>query len=184
MKIEDLDGVNKQILVELHNDGTQNPNKLSNKIKKENNELMSHVAIQKRIKKLKKNNILKIQGNINIDQLGLKSALLFIQFTNFNLSVDFIEKHQKCPRIFLILKLTGDFHIMMAIAGKDIEDINNFINFCLISDTTLIKSSSTMFSTEKVKPNFIPVDITECNNKNTLCGSSCLNCESSQKDVC
>ena len=88
-----------------------------------------------------------------------------------------------CPRIFLILKLTGDFHVIIGVLGHDVEDINNFINCCL-NQEELIKDSSIMFSTEKVKPNFMPVELTECSNKKTLSGSNCLKCGSSQKDIC
>jgi DNA-binding Lrp family transcriptional regulator len=184
MDYKNLDYIDKQILSELYKDGTQNPNQLSNKIKKDDNSMMSHVAIQRRIKKLKGAKLLNIQGNIGMNRFNLKTAFFSVAFKNFNFSYEYLGKYAKCPRIFLSLRVSGDFHLILGIVGKDLEDLNNFINCCLLSDSDNIKSSSITFSSEMFKPSYIPINLFDVNIKKTKCGKNCEECESYKKEIC
>ena len=184
MGYKDLDNIDKRILKEIYKDGTQNPFQLSTKIKKDNGNFMSHVAIGRRIKKLKEENILKIQGNINFSTLKLKVAFFFVEFKDYNFSLEFLEKHANCPRIFLILKLTGKFHILLGIIGKNLKDLNDFINCCFLTNSDPIKKSSIIFISENIKPNFISVDLFDRNLTNSNCVEKCSDCVSHQKELC
>ena len=184
MGYKDLDNIDKRILIEIHKDGTQNPFQLSTKIKKDNGNFMSHVAIGRRIRKLKEENILKIQGNINFSTLKLKVAFFFVEFKDYNFSLEFLEKHTNCPRIFLISKLTGEFHLLLGIIGKNLKDLNGFINSCFLTNSDAIKESSIIFSSENIKPNFNPVNLFDRNLVNSNCEKKCSDCVSLRKELC
>lgn len=184
MGYKDLDNIDKRILIEMYKDGTKNPFQLSTKIKKDNGNFMSHVAIGRRIRKLKEENILKIQGNINFSTLKLKVAIFFVEFKDYNFSLEFLEKHTNCPRIFFISKMTGEFHLLLGIIGKNLKDLNGFINSCFLTDSDPIKKSSIIFSSENIKPNFISINLFDRNLINSNCEKKCSNCVSHQKELC
>lgn len=184
MDYKELDNVDKRILTEIYKDGTQNPFQLSTKIKKDNGNFMSHVAIGRRIKKLQEASIVKIQGNINFSALKFKVALFFVGFKNYSFSLEFLEKHANCPRIFFITKLTGEFHLLIGIIGKNLKDLNDFINCCFLSNSDPINKSSTIFSSESIKPDFISVNIFDQNFINSNCVKNCNDCVSYQKELC
>jgi hypothetical protein len=64
-----LDEVNRQILQGLYSNGREN---ISNKQIIQKNSRMSHTGIKKRIDRLMENDILQIQGNINLEYRILK----------------------------------------------------------------------------------------------------------------
>lgn len=173
-----LDSVDKQILHHLILDGRQSTTTIKNKIE------LSHTAIQNRIKKLIESGILKIQGNINFNSLDLKVAYVNIELSNYNDIDELINHFELCPRVFLISRITGNYHIKMGIVGKDIDDLNNFFNHCLISDKQQINSSEIIFASDFSKPSFIPLNFFEIDNQNTPCGKNCLECEPYIKERC
>ncbi len=184
MGYKKLDNVDKHILTEMYKDGTQNPYQLSTKIKKNNGNFMSHVAIGRRIKKLQEANILKIQGNINYRALKFKVALFFAGFKDYNFSIEFLEKHANCPRIFFITKLSGEFQLLFGLIGKNLKDLSDFINSCFLSNSDLINKSSIVFSSESIKPVFNSANIFDRNSRNSNCVIKCNDCVSYQKELC
>jgi len=65
-----LDGIDKQISKELFDNGRISLTTLNKTIFKTNKELMSHTGIKKRIIKLRRSEVLKIQGNLNVKKLN------------------------------------------------------------------------------------------------------------------
>ncbi|MFX1312427.1 MAG: GAF domain-containing protein [Promethearchaeota archaeon] len=167
-----LDDIDKQILHQLYIDGRESTTLIGNNID------MSHTGVQNRIKKLIDSNILKIQGNISLDALNTKIAYLNIGLENYNNIEKFISHFKKCPRVFLISRITGQFHIKLGILGKDMNDLNDFVNHCLLADRQMINSSEIVFASDISKPVFLPINFFEIDNENTPCGKNCLECES------
>ena len=78
-----LDGIDKQILKELYENGRESLTTLNTKIFKTDSEVMSHTGVKKRITKLESSEILKVQGNININNLNYKAMLILLEMKNF-----------------------------------------------------------------------------------------------------
>lgn len=173
-----LDAIDKQILHQLYIDGRESTTLMGNSIN------MSHTGVQNRIKKLMESNILKIQGNINLDSLDIKVAYLNIEFENYDEIERFSDHFNKCPRVFLISRITGRYHMKLGIIGKNIDDLNLFVNHCLLADRQRIISSEIIFASDISKPEFIPVNFFEIDNQNTPCGKNCLECEPYINEKC
>ncbi|UCD00519.1 MAG: GAF domain-containing protein [Promethearchaeota archaeon] len=174
VKIVQLDDIDKEILNKLYSDGRQSNTQIGTNLKN----TMSHTGVQNRIKKLIDSNILKIQGNINFNTLNTKVAYVNVKLQKFDDIDKFINKFKLCPRIFLISRITGQYYIKLGIIGRNMDDLNEFINHCLLADTQLISLSEVIFASDISKPEFLPLTFFEINNQNTPCGKSCLECDS------
>jgi DNA-binding Lrp family transcriptional regulator len=170
-KKTELDNIDKQILLQLYLDGRESKPLMAKNLK------MSHTGIQNRIKRLIDSKILKIQGNLNLNSLDLRVAYINIEFVKYDSVDKFIDKFIKCPRVFMISRITGHFHLKFGVFGKDIDDLNSFINYCLVDDRKLISSTEITFTSDFSKPEFIPINLFDINNQDTPCGKNCLKCE-------
>ncbi|MFX1554026.1 MAG: GAF domain-containing protein [Promethearchaeota archaeon] len=177
-----IDKVDKQILHQLYLDGRLGPSLM--KVFRSNKSLMSHTGIQNRIKRLIDSDILKIQGNINFNSLDIKVAYLNVRLENYEDIEKFVNKLIICPRVFLISRITGQFHIKLGVIGKSMEDINYFINHCLLSERELINSSEIIFASDVSKPEFLPLKLFDIDNQNTPCGKNCLLCDPYIEEKC
>ncbi|MFX1494882.1 MAG: hypothetical protein ACFFBZ_11420, partial [Promethearchaeota archaeon] len=79
-----LDNIDKQIINILFNNGRENLINIGEKVTKTDQSIMSHTGVKKRIKKLSNSKILKIQGNININELDYKACLILLEMKNYD----------------------------------------------------------------------------------------------------
>ncbi|MFX0037789.1 MAG: GAF domain-containing protein [Candidatus Heimdallarchaeota archaeon] len=179
-KVIQLDNIDKEILYQLYLDGRQSNTQIGSNLKNQ----MSHTGVQNRIKKLIDLNLLKIQANINFNSLNLKVAYINIKLQKYEDIDKFISKYKSCPRMFLLSRITGRYHLKIGIIGRNIDDLNDFLNYCLLADTQLINLSEVIFASDISKPDFIPLDFFEINNQNTPCGKNCVDCDSYINDKC
>jgi len=175
-----LDDIDKQIIHQLFLDGRQSNTQIGINLKSS----MSHTGVQNRIKKLMDSHLLKIQGNINFNLLNTKVAFINVKLQKYDDIDKFINKFKLCPRIFLISKIAGQYHLKIGVIGRNMDDLNDFMNYCLLADTKLINSSEITFSSEISKPEFFPLYFFEINNKNTPCSKNCLECDSFINEKC
>ena len=179
-KLIQLDDIDKEILRQLFLDGRQSNTQIGINLKNQ----MSHTGVQNRIKKLIDSNLLKIQGNINFNSINLKVAYINLKLQRYEDIDKFINKFKLCPRLFLISKITGQYHLKIGIIGRNIDDLNDFTNYCLLADTQLINLSEVIFASDVSKPEFIPLNFYEINIQNTPCGRNCLECDSYINEKC
>lgn len=84
----------------------------------------------------------------------------------------------------MMSKITGQFHLFMSVIGKTLDDLNNFLNYCILSESELIKSSEITFSSEISKPQFLPINFFSIDNQSTSCGMNCIECQAYKNDWC
>lgn len=180
-KVKEIDEMDRQILSELFEDGRQNPNSM--KIMK-GNKAMTHPSKKKRYDNLINTNLLKIQGNININELDCRTAYVMLEFKTYDVIDEHLRKYESCPRIFLISRLTGKHHLMLGVLGKDLDDLNGFLNYCIFAKKEEIQTSDITFATGLNKPQFMPLDIFNIDIHKTGCGKNCTSCNAYSKQWC
>jgi DNA-binding Lrp family transcriptional regulator len=174
----DLDVIDKQILHQLYIDGRESKPLIAKSLD------MSHTGVQNRIKKLEDLGILKIQGNVNLDSLNIRLAYINIEFGKYNYITKFIERFTKCPRVLMISRITGHYHVKFGIIGKSVDDLNSFINNCLLIDREKINSTDITFASDLSKPEFFPINLFNIKNEDTPCSRNCLECEAYMSERC
>lgn len=179
-----IDLVDKQILHQLFLNGKKSLQEIKKKVLKANGEKMSHTGIKNRIDKLIDADILKVQGNINLKQLGFQMAFILIELERYELLKDYITHASECPRIFLIAPLTGNFQVILGLIGKKIEHVNNCLNQCDIVSRKEIKNSKIMFAHQLEVPKYIPIDPFFNLSHHEDLREFCQDCESYLNDDC
>ncbi|MGV9199207.1 MAG: GAF domain-containing protein [Promethearchaeia archaeon] len=179
-----IDIVDKQILHQLFLDGKKSLNQMKKNVVKANGKKMSHTGINNRIDKLVDEDILNIQGNINLNRLGFQAAFVLIELENYDQLKEYVAHAKQCPRVFLIAPTTGSFHLILGIIGKKIEHINSCLNQCDIVGRKEIKNSEIMFSPHLTVPEHIPIDLFfNVRNKKKF-QTACVDCESYKGGEC
>ena len=179
-----LDDIDKQILNELFENGRESLTKLGDKISKENQETMSHAGINKRIAKLRKKEILKVQGNVNIKSLDYKACFILIEMKNYDEIKKIITCFSDCPRVFLLAHITGQYNLIMGIVGQNADVLHRYINYCGPTNKEGILHSQIFFVSNLETPKFLPLKLFSKDSQEYKCGNMCQECEAFLEGKC
>ena len=172
-----LDEIDRQISKELFDNGRISLTTLNKKIFKTDKELMSHTGIKKRIIKLRRSQALKIQGNLNIKKLNYTMMFILLEIKNFEKSKEIIQAYSKCPRVFLLAQISGQFNVIMGVVGQSVDVLHRYINYCGPSNKEGILHSQILFVSEVETPQFFPLNLFSHESQESICGNVCKNCE-------
>ncbi|TFG26249.1 MAG: hypothetical protein EU532_10230 [Promethearchaeota archaeon] len=172
-----FDDVDKQILNELHKNGRESLTTLNTKIFKPDSEVMSHTGVKKRITKLEKAEILKVQGNINISNLNYKAMLILLEMKNYDEVKKIIKAYTECPRVFLLAQITGEYNLIMGIVGQNTDVLHRYINYCGPTNKEGILHSQIFFISYLDRPQFLPINLFSKESQESRCGNICKKCE-------
>jgi len=164
-----FDSVDKQIIKALFNNGRESLTNLKDTIVKKDNESMSHTGIAKRISKLEDTGILKIQGNININEIGHKTLFILMEWSNYDEIRSIIKSYSECPRVFLLAQVTGQYNLIMGVVGKNTDVLHRYINHC---------------GSDFIVPEFLPLNLFSDKSNEQNCGNICSDCEAYLDGTC
>lgn len=173
----ELDEIDKQILNELYKNGRESLTSLNQKIQKADQELMSHTGVKKRIVKLGNSEILKVQGNINITSLNYKACFILLEMKNYEEIRKIIKEYSDCPRVFLLAQITGQYNIIIGIAGQSIDVLHRYINYCGPTNKEGVLHSQILFVSNLEMPRFLPMNLFSKKSQEDKCGNICKDCE-------
>ena len=125
-----FDNVDKQIVNALFKSGRESLTNLKEIIFKKDDETMSHTGIAKRIAKLEDKGILKVQGNININEVDYKTLFILMEWGNYDEIKDIIKSYSECPRVFLLAQVTGQYNLIMGVLGQNLDVLHRYVNHC------------------------------------------------------
>lgn len=171
-----LDGIDKQILKALFENGRESLINLEKVIIKSGTETMSHTGIAKRIAKLEESGILKVQANTNINQLQYKVAFILMEMVNFEEEQKIIQAYKDCPRVFLLAHVTGQYNLIIGILGQSVDVLHRYINYCGPTNKKGILHSAVIFASDLITPQFSPVPLFSHESQETKCGNVCSDC--------
>ncbi|MFX0038886.1 MAG: Lrp/AsnC family transcriptional regulator [Promethearchaeota archaeon] len=171
-----LDGIDKQILNALFDNGRESLTNLEKIIFKSGTETMSHTGIAKRISKLEDTGILKIQANTNINNLKYKVAIILMEMSNYDEVQKIIKAYEACPRVFLLAHVTGQYNLILGIIGQSIDVLHRYINFCGPTNKKGILHAATIFVSELITPKFLPLNLFSQKSQEENCGNVCNDC--------
>jgi len=118
--LERLDGVDLKIIQALSEDGTKSFVEIAKGTG------LSQVAIKNRVERLIKDKVLKIQGLLNMEKVYSVSAHIDIEADSKTIN-RLIEKFEKSPVVYHLVKTSGRYNLMVSIATPNLESIENFI---------------------------------------------------------
>lgn len=172
-----LDNIDKQIINALFSKGRESLISIGEKVVKPNQELMSHTGVRKRIVKLEESEILKVQGNININALNYRACLILLEIKNYEEITKIIKAYSECPRVFLLAQVTGQYNLIMGIVGQSTDVLHRYINYCGPTNKEGILHSEILFISNIEIPKFLPLNLFSKKSQESNCGNICRDCE-------
>ncbi len=172
-----LDDIDKQILNLLFKNGRESLTTISENVIKADKKPMSHMGIKKRISKIEKAQVLKVQGNINLGSLNYRGCFILLEMKNYDEVKKIIEAYTDCPRVFLLSHVQGQFNLIMGIVGQSVDVLHRYINYCGPTNKEGILHSQTLFISELIAPKFLPINLFSKESQESKCGNICRDCE-------
>ena len=165
-----IDKIDEQILNGLYNDGSTTLLDLSEKVIKPDGESMSGTGVKKRIRKLKKREILKIQGNIDLEKLNYKLVYYLVNLKDYKDKEKLSKLENICSKVFMLAEIMGKYQILIGFYGRNMGEINKCINNCAIIKEFIDKKNSDLFRILNLRiPTFYPVKVVESEKKVENC---------------
>ncbi|MBD3202042.1 MAG: hypothetical protein GF316_18645 [Candidatus Lokiarchaeota archaeon] len=180
----ELDEIYKQIINILYNYGRESLTSIGEKVHKADKDKMSHTGVNKRLTKLEKLNLLKVQGNVNISKLDYKACYILIELKNFESIKSIIKSYEKCPRVFLLNQVSGRYNLILGIVGQNTEILQRYINHCGPTNKEGILHSDILFVSDFVIPPYIPINLFGKESYECNCGNICSNCSALLEGNC
>ncbi len=180
----ELDDIDKQILRALFIDGRENLTSLTDTVIKKDQASMSHTGVRKRIEKLKDSQILKVQGNLSINNLNYKIAFILLEMKNYDEIKKIKESYSECPRVFLLSQLSGRYNMILGIIGHSMDILERYMNYCGPTNKEGVLHSEILFSSNITTPSFLPLNLFSKNSKESKCDNTCKDCEAFLNSDC
>lgn len=168
----------------LFRDGRESLSDIKDKVRKSDEELMSHTGIRKRITKLENLGLLKIQGNLSIKNLKYQSAFILMEMRNYSEIQEILKAYANCPRIFLMAHITGQYNLILGIVGQTMDVLQNYINFCGPTNRPGILHSAVIYTSSLTVPEFLPLKLFNFESREHECGNNCSECGVFKKGIC
>ena len=116
-----LDVLDLKIIDQLQKDGRISITELADKVES------SRPTTTNRLKKLLDNDVVMIQGGLNLCKLGYKMACIGLEVTNGK-NLNKIEETMKCcPRVINIYRTTDKANMHVTLWGEDDQSVNSTI---------------------------------------------------------
>lgn len=118
--LERLDGLDLKIIQALSKDGRKSFVEIAK------GSGLSPVGIKNRVERLIEDEVLKIQGLLNMTKVYSVSAHIEIEADQKTID-RLIEKFEKSPLVYHLVRTSGRYNLMVSIATPNLESIENFI---------------------------------------------------------
>ncbi|MHA1652064.1 MAG: AsnC family transcriptional regulator [Candidatus Helarchaeota archaeon] len=179
MKINDLDTKNKKLISLLQENGRNSLTDLGRHLK------LSHVSVQKRLKKLIENKQIHISANLNSSKLELCYAIILVEVDSYKQLKKLMEKFSNCPRLVFFGTMTGAYNVISIVAAENQEVLQSVINVCSMRNEPGLRRSDVFIIDIPLRPEFIPFKIPMKGDlEHSHCGMDCHDCERYIHDKC
>lgn len=172
MKIYELDVKNKKLIHLLQKNGRNSLTDLGHNLD------LSHVSVQKRLKKLLEKNQIQISANLSSSKLELCFAVILVEVDSYDQLKTLIEKYSKCPRLIFFGTMTGAYNVISILAAENQDILQSVINVCSMRNEPGLRRSDVSIIDIPIMPQFVPFSIpVKGDNEISICGSNCGDCE-------
>jgi len=146
---------------------------------------VSHVAVLKRLKKIKDENILKISALINPKVLELRFATIFGDVQDYNSLQALLKTFEKCPRIIFLAPMIAGYNFIAIVAAEDQDVLENVVSICAIRNFKGIRRTEVYITSTPTIPKYIPIKVVvERSLEDAPCGMKCGRCIAYIEDKC
>ena len=174
MRRKKYDDIDIKIISELQKNGRAKILELARKLN------LTHPSVHERLKKLFKEDIMKIQADINVCKLRLKAVFINAEVKNPSAVAKFIEKCNKCGKLVLVGFGSGEYNLFIIFVGNDLSELRAMIEKNLRSDPDVNKINVSFG--EIIYPKYLPVKVDS--DYEHMAKEICTNCDFFRSKMC
>lgn len=115
-----LDDIDLRILQELFEDGRKSFVEIAKDTK------LSSVGVKKRIEKLLRQDIVRIQGFMNIEKMYAMSAVIGVEADSKTLA-GLVERFERSHFVYMLVKTSGRYNLVVGVLASDLGSLESFI---------------------------------------------------------
>lgn len=173
-----LDKVDKILISELQKDGRTALTDIGKKTG------ISHVAIRKRLAKLRDKGLLNISACLNPQTLDMKVAAINVEVENSQRLNELMKLFKKCPRTVFLSGLSGS-NLLTVIVGENFSTLESVIGTCSPRVQKGVRRSEVSIGSFPIHPEFLCIRVLPNKNLETApCGARCDKCEKYNSRLC
>ena len=115
-----LDDIDLKILQELFKDGRKSFVEIAKDTK------LSSVGVKKRIEKLLRQDIVRIQGFMNIEKMYAMSAVIGVEANSKTLT-ELVERFSRSHFVYMLVRTSGRYNLVVGVLASDLGSLESFI---------------------------------------------------------
>ncbi len=116
-----MDEVDYRLLELLYEDGRAKLVRLAERLG------LTHASVKERISKLISRGILRIQGNVNLQKLGVRTALVLLEIDDPANLERAVEEFSECTKVLMVGLTSGEYNLFILLGGVDIAEFRDYI---------------------------------------------------------
>ncbi|MFC1505773.1 Lrp/AsnC family transcriptional regulator [Thermoproteota archaeon] len=173
-----LDKIDKILISELQKDGRTPLTDIGKKTG------ISHVAIRKRLAKLRDKGLLNISACLNPQTLDMKVAAINVEVENSQRLDELMKLFKKCPRTVFLSGLSAS-NLLTVIVGENFSTLESVIGTCSPRVQKGVRRSEVNIGSFPIHPEFLCIRVSPNKNSETApCGARCDKCEKYKNKQC
>ncbi|PCN50622.1 hypothetical protein B6U99_03475 [Candidatus Geothermarchaeota archaeon ex4572_27] len=165
-----LDAVDRRLLAYLMDDGRLSLSKLGRALG------MSHVAVGKRLERLVKGGVVRVQANLGLKRLGLRLVAVLMEVDGVEALERLKHVFSECPRMLMLATLIAGFNLLGLMVAEGDDVLESITTCCAVRDYPGIKRTEVYLIGELVKPGYLPLRLAERRGGRAPCGRECRLC--------
>ncbi|WP_455279253.1 AsnC family transcriptional regulator [[Eubacterium] cellulosolvens] len=176
--LNELDEVDKILISELQKDGRTALTDIGKKTG------ISHVAVRKRLAKLRDKGLLNIYACLNPQKLDMKIAAINVEVENSQRLNELMNLFKNCPRTVFLSGLSAS-NLLTVIAGENFSTLESVIGSCSPRVQKGVRRSEVNIGSFPIHPEFLCIRVSPNKNAETAtCGARCNECEKYKNKQC
>jgi Lrp/AsnC family leucine-responsive transcriptional regulator len=167
-----MDDIDKKLISKLQENGRVSLSEIGGELG------MSHVAVSKRLDKLIKANLVKINAGINSEELDMKVLFLGLETETMEIAEKIKEKYANCPRLLMFAPVTGTYNLFAMMVAEDTWSLESILGTCSMRAEPGIRKSETWFGNAPLIPEFLPINLApeQIAPGKSKCNADCEKC--------
>jgi len=173
-----FDELDKRIIENIQRNGRIALSRMSERVG------VSHVAIKRRLDKLRKDDWINISSGLNVEKLNLKLEMVTAEIENYARLNTLLDQFEKCPRT-VYLSSFGGSKIVAIVLGENLSTLESVLGNCYLRTKKGVRSSTIDIGNPPKYPKFLPIRIVaKKRRRKTPCGEECRKCSRFSEEKC
>lgn len=145
---------------------------------------MSAMGVKKRIDRLERENLIKPTTMLNVEKLGILTAVIAMEVESSEALENLLKKFQKCPRIIKFFVTMSSYNLFALIWAEDLHSLESVtLEKCSLRAQPGIKRYEVYPVQEMHYDPFLEIKIAEKGNT-APCGVDCGSCSRYKAEKC